>query len=506
MKITLSKFACFVLNHCLVSFTAFARRHTRQHIFPFTAVHFLCATYYVLACVVFIATAIAVSACGIPWVLPETPMDSDNRFQHWEILGVVPLGANRQVNFKKNITEIPIHLGFAPASNFPSLLGAGWSLPIFESRIEWLNANSAKIFLPDGYSVFLQRDSGKKERLSGNTWIAEINGRQTVCQASCGWRLTFQDNRLVSMKTPDDITMELSSSPGYLRKLTLGTQTLISLKSDYDPRTTLKVYRLKYGKEEILFKTGYRPSVVKRNKKTEKIGKLESLSSIQFNVEPEEKYEFTLESFAWPDRTMKNNGRPVRNKAVWDRTSFVLTEYDGNRYEDIVIHGIKCRKITSPDGRTSILGKRGKEIIVAKGRNDPAIYLTENFVGGILDGKIRKNYIVHENNQRELVEFYTYDDNGKILNALFNKEIYTYNAESLIVMDASRKKQLWLLKFDEKNNINEFQTPRKIYRIERGASKSKIFIFNKEMILLESIFVENYQVDRLFQRIHPQNL
>ena len=209
-------------------------------------------------------------ACGISWSLPATPFANDGsyQFRYWESLGTV------KVDDK---LEIPLQLGFNPATSYVSpILRLGWTLPLFESRIEQVDDKTYLMKLPDGHEESL-RTTEKANILHGAGWLGEIKGRQITCKASCGWQMIFQDGRLRQMRSPDGAPLVFSHDADGTRQMSVRGQALVTLKPDWDKETTEKVYRLDLLKEMIFLKIGMRTVV---NATTGAIENRESLCDV----------------------------------------------------------------------------------------------------------------------------------------------------------------------------------------------------------------------------------
>ena len=447
------------------TFIAFAH----QQISRFATVPFFPFARLVLACVVFIISSVAALACDISWILPETPSDPEYRFQYWEKLGEISLGASSSSDGRTQERSISLHMGFNPADAFPSLLGTGWSLPIFESRIEWFNDSSAEIILPDGNKLPLQRSSKNKQRLLGKGWIGEVSGRQITCKASCGWVLVFRDNRLATIKTPEGIILENTVGADRSRNLVMGTQTLVSLKTNFDKQTTRKVYHLKFAGETMLLAIGQRPVWEKRKNKTVRITKIDSLEKITFQNGREEKYVLNQ------DELVTGNSR-----FKWDKETRILIE-DGDKKHFIVsVKGIKCRKTQFPDGSSSLEGSQGNAHIYQfrEGPLTKTVYFGKNT--GPLEGKIKEVFQIKPDNSETLVRKHWYDDKGNVFKVFTrankgNGLLYTLEKNKIRLQDNESKKILWKKFYDSNGNLSEFHAGSKKMRLKH-ADSGRIFV------------------------------
>ena len=196
--------------------------------------HFFACNFAGVIIAFVLCQAVAIASCGISSYPPSTPCGKNDQFQYWETLGHIAVEEIEKTSGEKINSHIAIHLGYKPDRTFPSLFGQGWILPIFESHVRWQNADTAVLFLPDGMEETLKRENGKKQRLSNSIWSAEISGQKLIFQSSCGWGLTFVNNRIASMKTPEGIVLDIITGADRSQKLIHGKNTLLSLKPDYD--------------------------------------------------------------------------------------------------------------------------------------------------------------------------------------------------------------------------------------------------------------------------------
>jgi YD repeat-containing protein len=413
---------------------------------------FACAARTALCAITALAvSAISVSACGMSWSRPSSPTDSDFRFQYYEELGRVGLEKTN----RKEDTTIPLHLGFNPAFRFPSLLGVGWSLPIFESRIEWLNSDTALLRLPDGLTSSLERMRENKQRLEGDGWIAEIFGRQVTCKASCGWTLIFRDNRLVSMITPNGTQMELVTATDRSRNWVVNGHILISIKPDFDKKTTQKIYYLKYGNKNIRLNIGSRPAAV--SKKTskgmqiEKLTQVESLVSVEKDATAGKKYSFR-----------QNEMLADRHLYRWDKKTYFLEQDGNNKFSHVKINEVQCLKAEF-NGDTFVEGENEDKRISQY--NGGEIVVTDKFYlkGFSYKAFPRRISTFGADGKEHLVQQFWYDENGQIFKTMDNSDgtekilMRRDNEETL--KNNKTGEQIWRKVYDKKGRIVAFHLP-----------------------------------------------
>ena len=461
-------------SSCLAVFACW---HARQRFSRFASVCFLPVACLVFACIAFVASSVAASACGISWSLPPTPMDSEYRFQYWEELDRVAV----EKSHLPGATKIPLHFGFNPSATFPSLLGVGWSLPIFESRAEWRGADSVELFLPDGQTEILERTNGNNKRLRGSGWIAEISGRQMTCKASCGWVLVFFDNRLSSMRTPNGTQMDFAIAPDRSRSWSANGQTFVSLKPDFDKKTTQKIYLLKYDSETVLFRMGKRPIIVKGKeirdgkRAPDKTVHGESLVAIEFNgkMRKNKNYDF-----------QKDGLRTVENSFRWNPENRDILKVGDVSYSKVTIEGVRCLKKIDGKGRIEIGGTYvGRLMSVYKSFEEEDIRVQE-FIHmpkrGLLEVP-RRLFKIKPNGEKHLIRQYWYNEDGETIRAYINEDDkkdgrYVVRTDDAIKILDSKKQTLLFAKYNSSGKISTIEANGKKIRIEYSGSNARLVV------------------------------
>ncbi|MDR2863377.1 MAG: hypothetical protein LBV54_05845, partial [Puniceicoccales bacterium] len=174
--------------------------------------------------------------------LPGTPFASEESylFRYWESLGEVRIsGISSQDNAGilssgvKKAFDLPLHLAFNPASNYPSPLGIGFEFALFDSRLIWLDDKQVRLHLPSGQVDFLSFDK-QKQTLKGQGWLGEFQqrGNQVILKASSGWVLTLSGNRLIRMRSPEGVTLEIVRKTDGTQQLLREGSALVTLSPD----------------------------------------------------------------------------------------------------------------------------------------------------------------------------------------------------------------------------------------------------------------------------------
>jgi hypothetical protein len=415
-------------------------------------------------------------------------MDSEYRFQYWEKLGKVRLKRSNQADG----IEIPLYLGFNPLASFPSLLGTGWSLAIFESRIEWRNSNTAELYLPDGQTETLERMGDNKRRIKGSGWIAQISGRQVTCKASCGWTLVFLDNRLVSMKAPDGTSFEIAVGADRTHRLLSGTNTLVTLKPDFDPRTTLKIFHLQFAGQSLLFRMGKRPVFKQEQGKQEKVVHVESLVGIENNnisTKPgfSEENGTTLEDLEFRELPLFGKFDFKQNEVLakghlyrWDPKTGDLKASGGTKYDFITIRGIRCFRESVFPGIYSLKGGAGHTEILQEYGGPLTLIERFPWVPGEPDYRLRKVSHILPNGELKTMRQVWYDEDGNILKLFYigNKGrplLLLFEENQVTVRDEETKTTIGVGKYKE-NRLESWTARKKKYAFTYDAESKTVTI------------------------------
>jgi hypothetical protein len=446
--------------------------------------------------------------------LPETPFaavryyhfmylgEDCYRFSYWENLGGFPLGgaANSQGKgspAKNKPEEILVMLNFNPASEYDSPLGKGWTLPLFDSRLEWEstpqtvknfaargagflglphlergNAKTFKAYLPDGRIEKFKRVKNA-DSWHGSEWTAIISGRQVVLKTSRGWVLTYGgDNRLLHILTPSGDFLESHVSSDGARSLVSGNKTLLSLKPDRDKATAQKIYHLNFAGKSALIKMGKRSVSVEKKGRLGKQAEIETMASIQFKDGPEKHFVFKQDELTVAGHLYK-----------WEPGTHLILQSGATKYAHPVIWGVPCFKATNPDGETTMRGeKKWGNVKVQQDGTGPVIITEHTQIRH--QSKVKKIFEQTPARGVVLLREYWYDNkNGDIVQKFINDEnggiFYGRSENEVFAKRENDGANLWTKKFNAQGQIIEFQHGARRFNFEYlSGGKVKIIFTN----------------------------
>jgi hypothetical protein len=82
-------------------------------------------------------------------------------------------------------------------------MGSGWSMPIIDSRIVQIDKDLFDVFLPNGNSIKLQRESVFSDTIKGNEgWAGKLNQDNTLISHQCGWSFRYVNGLISVIKSP----------------------------------------------------------------------------------------------------------------------------------------------------------------------------------------------------------------------------------------------------------------------------------------------------------------
>ena len=463
---------------------------TRIHrISPQLAVLLKQAAVCVLAGFVGLGLALVeAGACGFDNSLPSheggfLDRGDDYRMMHWERLGGTKWDETQK-------TEIPIHLSFTPILGYQtsSILGQGFLLMPFDAIFVQKDSDTFTMFQPSGRVERLTK-TRDPHVLTGGGWIAKVSGSGTgqvvTAKASCGWTLVYNAGRLARMISPDNEVFDFLTDSKGSRQINRNGRKLMTLRRDFDPKTTLPLWHLDFrsedGPKHAIFKMGYRQIFVTLPNKTTRHEGRRSLASIQFDNEPERRYDFKVDELKITNVPVFAEMRETKTY-MWDAATGKLKRYNDREYSYPTIQGIECLKRTWDDGSFSISGHVWKTSVgILKERFSKDLYRIESFQpGSPYYGKMKARYILDENHRQTLVEKCEYNEHGHVIRHYVNGEIISYSPTLEVSKDAKTEKIRWLKKFDDKRQILEFQTEENSYVFVRKGTMTEVTVTDKE--------------------------
>ena len=440
----------------------------------------------VLACVAFVASSVAASACGMPWGLPSTPFVNENsgdyRFQYWEELGSVTIP---EIRAWKSDTPLAIslNLGFNPLSNYTSSLGVGFELAIFDSRLTWADNNKVQLHRPNGGIVKFAVKG--KNRLEAFEWQGIFNPKtlQATIKAPCNWVLNFEGNRLSSFRSPEGVVFSITRLATGEQQLLQDGRIIVSLKPDWDPKTTRKFYRLKFGDKTVILRMGTRPVVIKGKAKNERILMTPALASIEYaNWNENDPFSFLRQK----DRKVSFKGNEMalgNEKYEWKEKDGQLLSARGIRYEFPTIMGIPCkREIYGASGDSVLEGQTITQHIYQK--NNGPIYRSEYLSpqNGRMFEKLRNTVKIDPQIKKEtIIKKVWYDEDGEVIRIYFigkDGEGLTQHFEHdrIFLERAKDKQQIWECRHNDKGDIVQWKTQNKEYAFEHKKTTKEVIV------------------------------
>ncbi|MDR0532544.1 MAG: hypothetical protein LBH01_01160 [Verrucomicrobiales bacterium] len=126
--------------------------------------------------------------------------------------------------------EIPLNIQFTPQSvTIQRLFGSSWQSPLLESHVR---AESAilTVYAPDGSEqTFTPSAKSRDIYTNPNGWAGEKKDSSFIIYSSCGWRITYRDNRITELKTKDSQLLKWNYADNRLVSVTNGKNTLCQL-------------------------------------------------------------------------------------------------------------------------------------------------------------------------------------------------------------------------------------------------------------------------------------
>jgi len=164
-------------------------------------------------------------SCGLTW----SPIEGE--FPYVDFNG--DLRVNQALDFIDiGELKIPISLVFLPSDkSSQGIFGPGWSIPLFESRVQQIDDNTFSINLPDGKPLVLKRNATNPKLLEsdGFGWLAEITPQSIELIASCGIKLRYVGGRLTSARLNSGKTLTFDYANGILQQILGDGSQLVSI-------------------------------------------------------------------------------------------------------------------------------------------------------------------------------------------------------------------------------------------------------------------------------------
>lgn len=310
--------------------------------------------------------------------------------------------------------SLSISLNFYSKQRSEGLLGAGWSLSIFQSKMVQIDENTFYLFQVDGWIRKFERSRQNPLLLNGEgMWHGKITDSTTIeVEHESGWRYTLKNGALLNLITPQKNTLTLTTSSNS-STIYLNGSKIATLEPRSEVLYSL-TYRSKGRLKEALFGLEQRPIISNVKGKPIISGMAPALSkvdidgnsfvithSITKDIQPRLKLsnnEIESDDFVWNPITgyLESNGR---KKYVVKELSFA---------ED-------CLEVIEQTENliTSRIVSNSPYHSVRK-EGDGSYLITSYFLRGLLNGKARKTERV-SGTSKNLVRKFVYDENASLI-------------------------------------------------------------------------------------------
>lgn len=361
----------------------------------------------IVVCLLAATTTSSYSSCGLTWYPPSNHFDGVNErgfVSYWEQIDSIDLGDD---------LKLPLIINFRSDNGASSpYLGAGWMLALLESRIYQIDDRNFVMIEPDGDNRYFSRQDAKSTVLKDNGgWMAEIKDDNTiVASAECGWKLTFQNGKLISIQTPENRKLDFIYDGGRVVEIKEGSKSC--LRAIVDTASGL-VTGLQYNDRNVTFDLKDRPVVQNLAGQNVVASMSPSLHGINGVPGGLHQYNFGTDDKLQPIFKVSDLNRvftwnPVTNLIVSD------TGWDYNIQPGTEAFANAAIQRTNAQGGTELWHydrTTGEEI--AQGIDGVKI-VTSYFKGGLLDGKLRKVEQI-ANGTTKIVRALSYDEKGDLI-------------------------------------------------------------------------------------------
>jgi hypothetical protein len=388
-----------------------------------------------------------VSACGLRLEKPHAHFDGTDEQGHVlfvDSLGDLDLGDG--LNF-------PIFAMFNSGWRGSSpYLGQGWMLPLLESKIVQIDDNTFQLWQPDGWYQFMSRDTTDNTILNGQGgWKAEISGNNTITAwAPCGWKLVFNEGKIVSIVTPKNRNLEIVYRGGKAAEVDLDGTPVLGVGTDSNG----EVNSLQFNKGTLSIEQANKPQLEVLNGKTVVGSVSPSLSKMTFPDGRTDQFHFNVDSKLEPRMTFGSSASTSRTFG-WDSSTDLITQDNDWTY-----------KVTpSSNGQTAAFSRSTTSGQAESWFNDPATgqevtevngvkRIASRFASGKLSGLMRK-ITETVGGQETTVYAADYDEQGRQIRVMDKGKLRTIvyndanNSESVYV----DSKLLLTATFDDQHRL-----------------------------------------------------
>jgi hypothetical protein len=229
-----------------------------------------------------------------------------------EKLGEIPLSAT---------ASIPINLIFSSKYSKPSsYVGAGWELPLLETRVVQTDEFNFLLKQPDGIEQVFWRDRKNPEILkSWGGWQGAIEGNSFVAWNASGLKLSFIKGKIAQI-TSENSTIQYQWNGEKVDSITSNGKTLLKVESNSAGETE----GLTFGQgKRIEFHRTERPKIEKINGTNVVAAKDWTLGKVVGDTGPPQIFEFAV------DENLNPTVRTSRGIFSWNPSSNQILS-DGN--------------------------------------------------------------------------------------------------------------------------------------------------------------------------------
>lgn len=381
------------------------------------------------------ATGMAVeAACPSAWNKPGGRFEGIDDFGYVFVVeeaGTLDLGE----------VSIPVYALFnSDWSRVSPYLGAGWELPLLESRMVQLDERGFRLHQPGGrYRDFWRTEPGSALLDGQGGWKAEIRGDIIEAAAPCGVVLKLLRGRLVEMRAGDS-KLEFVRNGDVVTEIRDRGRTVLAV--EHDPTTGEPRAITLFGGRRIGLEFTSRPLVEVVNG-TRLVGSTARALSTLTTPDGTTTFDYTTDEKLTPALTIARTPAEGARKAASSADSTIHTATwhpatrlaltDGQWTYDITASetpdATAAIRRTNPQGQNEFWHKDDTKGIETVEGLDGVKKVTTRFTSGLLAGKLRSE-IVQDNRNRFIEEKEcAYDEQGNLIRMKHNGLTFTYSTE-----------------------------------------------------------------------------
>ena len=318
------------------------------------------------------------------------------------------------VHIVKRLGEVegmPIYLIFNSSYGASPYAGAGFSIPILESKLVAVDEKRFQMTSPSGWLWVFQRTKDPSILEGNSGWKGQIISDIVSLWAPCGDKLVFKNGKIVSMQLKQD-RFDYEYKGNRVDQILKNGQVVLEVGTQ-DKTGEMTSIKLPKNREEIAFQqTGSRPII-------ENIGGTTVVSRVDKTLGEVTKTNGSKESFYFSvDEKMNPELKTTMRKIVWDHST-----------RNVMRDGEWNYSIKSPENpgsnvsisRVNLENKKeewfndnikGREVTQ---RLDGSRDVRSWFTSGILTGKQRSEVTSLSDGSIIMKKSWTYDELGNLL-------------------------------------------------------------------------------------------